>query len=291
LRQELPVLDQAVGRTSSKRGAKAEPAPAIASENIQQLLPGAVVPSRAQLSAYWKKVAPRALDYLGRRPLRLVRHVGGTTFFHQGPLPPVPEAVHRLRIEKRDGGEGTRLWVDSLDGLLGLLEIDVVELHPWGATVDDIERPDTLAFALEPGDGVDWKSVAETALQMRELLSAEDLDSWPKLTGSGVHVMVPVEPDLDWNEAHQYSREIAERLAATAPDRYVTTAARDKRQGRLLIDWQRNSRGNTALGAYSPRALAGFPIAAPIGWRELEKGIRPDAFTIVRPGSLRRARA
>jgi len=289
LRQELPALDQAVGRTSSKRGAKADPAPVVASENIQQRLPDAVVPSKAQLSAYWKKVAAKALDYLGRRPLRLVRHVGGTTFFHQGPLPPVPEAVHQLRIEKRDSSEGIRLWVDSLDGLLGLLEIDVVELHPWGATVDDIERPDSLAFALEPGDGIDWKFVAETALRMRELLSAEDLDSWPKLTGTGVHVMVPVEPDLDWNEAHQYSREIAERLAATAPDRYVTTAAHDKRGGRLFIDWLRNGRGSTALGTYSPRALGGFPIAAPVSWRELEKGIHPDAFTILRPGSSHRA--
>jgi bifunctional non-homologous end joining protein LigD len=216
-----------------------------------------------------------------------VRHVQGRTFFHYGPLPAVPEAVHQLRIEKREGGEAVRLWIDSLEGLLGLVEIDVVEIHPWGATIDDIERPDTLAFALEPTDTVDWKFVTETALAMRELLSAEGLDSWPKLTGTGVHVMVPVEPDLNWDEAHRYSKSIAERFAATAPERYVTESALAKRQGRLFINWLCNGRGSTAIGAYSPRALKGFPVVAPVNWRELKRGISPDAFTISRPPKQR----
>jgi bifunctional non-homologous end joining protein LigD len=115
------------------------------------------------------------------------------------------------------------------------------------------------------------------------------LDSWPKLTGTGVHVMVPVVPDLDWDEAHDYSRGIAEKLAATAPERYVTTAAPDQRLGRLYVNWLCNGRGSTAVGAYSPIARRGFPIAAPVSWRELQRGIRPDAYTIFRPPSRRGA--
>src|SRR5262249_10302075 len=140
------------------------------------LLPGAVVPTKAALTAYWKKAAKEALAYLGRRPLKLVRHVAGTTFFHKGPLPPVPPAVHQLHIERTTGGEGIRLWVDSLEGLLGLLEMGVIELHPWGATVDDIEHPDLLAFSLEPDEANGWTVVAEAALKMRDLLQAETLD-------------------------------------------------------------------------------------------------------------------
>ena len=86
-------------------------------ENILQLLPDAVVPTRDELAAYWCSVADRALDYFGRRPLKLVRSVHGTTFYHMGRLPR-PPAVHQLRIEKREGGEGTRVWIDDLDGLL-----------------------------------------------------------------------------------------------------------------------------------------------------------------------------
>jgi bifunctional non-homologous end joining protein LigD len=87
--------------------------------------------------------------------------------------------------------QGTRLWVDRLEGLLGLVSIGVVELHPWGATVDDIERSDTLVFDLDPGKGIEWAFVTETALNLREVLRAEGLDSWPKLTGGkGLHLMV-----------------------------------------------------------------------------------------------------
>src|SRR3954470_16429342 len=86
-------------------------------ENILQLLPDAVVPSKADLAAYWSRVWKKALPHLGHRPLKLVRHVHGTTFYHKGPLPKlIPPAVHQLRVEKREGGHGTRLWVDSLDG-------------------------------------------------------------------------------------------------------------------------------------------------------------------------------
>jgi bifunctional non-homologous end joining protein LigD len=281
-KKSAPHPELVEGRTAATPSTSSKPGTAVAPENIQRLVPDAVVPSRDALAAYWKKVAKEALGYLGRRPLKLVRHVSGTTFFHQGGLPPVPDAVHQLRIETRAGGEGVRLWVDSLEGLLGLLEIGVVELHPWGSTVDDLERPDTLVFALEPDGAVDWAFVGETALRMQDLLKVESLDSWPKLTGTGVHVMVPVVPDLDWAEAHGYSRSIAEKLAATAPDRYVTTAPRDKRQGRLYVNWLCNGRGSTALGAWSPVARKGFPIAAPVTWRELERGIAPDAYTLAR---------
>jgi bifunctional non-homologous end joining protein LigD len=99
-------------------------------ENILQLLPDADAPSKEELAAYWRKMAKCALPFLGRRPLKLVRHTRGTIFYHKGPLPPVPDAVHQLRIEKREGGQGIRVWVDSLAGFLGLVEMDVVEVHP-----------------------------------------------------------------------------------------------------------------------------------------------------------------
>jgi bifunctional non-homologous end joining protein LigD len=282
VRQDLPAA-KTVHRAPAAQKQKSKQAPRASPENIQQLLPDAVAPSKQELAAYWKKVAPDALAYLARRPLRLVRHVGGKIFYHRGAFPAVPKAVHQLPIEKRTGGEGIRLWVDDLEGLLGLVELDVVELHPWGSTVDDLERPDSLAFCLEPGQGIEWQFIVEAALQMRALLEAEGLDSWPKLSGTGVHVMAPIEPDLDWDEAHAYSKGLAERLAATAPDRYVTSAPLAKRQGRLFLNWLSNGRGTTAVGAYSPLALPGFPVAAPVGWRELERGVRPDAFTIQKP--------
>ncbi len=248
LRQNLPV-------------STAKPAKRSASRPVGETLPDAIVPPKARLAAYWKKVAKHALPVLGRRPLRLVRHENGVTFFHKGELPPLPDTVHQISIRNPDGGEEIWPWVDSLDGLLGLVEIGTVELHPWGATVDDIEHPDTLVFALE---GASPARVIEAALKLRDVLRGEELECWPMLTGDkGLHVVAPVEPDLDWQEMHAYSQAIAERVAG--------------------VNGCYNTRGATAIGAWSPRARPGFPVAAPASWPALQRGIAPDAFTLTRP--------
>jgi len=254
-------------------------------ENVLQLLPNAVVPSKEELARYWHTVAPEALKYIARRPLKLVRHTRGTTFYHKGPLPPLPNSVHQLRIVKREGGIGTRVWVDDFDGLLGLVAIGAVELHTWNSTIDDLEHPDVMVFDLDPGPGITFAFVTESAFALRELLKQEGLQSWPKLTGSkGVHIMVPLKDSpISHNEVHRYSRELAARLAATEPSRYTTSAAIGEREGHLFVDFLRNGRGTTAVAAYSPRTRPGFPIAAPTTWRALERGIRPNAFTIARP--------
>ena len=129
-------------------------------ENILQLLPDAVAPTKEELAAYWARVHKRALEYLGRRPLKLVRHVHGTTFYHKGLLPrDISSSVHQLHVQKREGGKGTRLWIDSLDGFLGLVAIGAVELHPWNANVKDVERADQLVIDLDPGEGVPWAAL------------------------------------------------------------------------------------------------------------------------------------
>ena len=99
-------------------------------ENILQLLPDAVVPSKDELAAYWHTVAQKALRYLARRPLKLVRHTRGTTFYHKEPPAAGPDSVHQLRIEKREGGDGVRVWIHCAEGFNRLVEMGVVEAHP-----------------------------------------------------------------------------------------------------------------------------------------------------------------
>jgi bifunctional non-homologous end joining protein LigD len=253
-------------------------------ENILQLLPDAVSPSKDELIRYWRKVGSRALHFLGRRPLKLVRHTHGTTFYHKGKLPPIPDSVHQFRIKKREGGEGVRVWVDDIDGLIGLVAMDAVELHPWAATVDDIERADRLVFDLDPGPGVAWEFLVETAFDLKRILDDEDFESWPKLTGGkGLHIMAPLERRVSHDKARVYCRSIVERLAAAKPDAYTTSAVPDRRTNRIFLDYLRNGRGTTAVGAYSPRARQGFPVAAPVTWNDIERGVRPDAYTLTRP--------
>jgi bifunctional non-homologous end joining protein LigD len=258
-------------------------------ENILQLLPDAVVPSKQQLAAYWTRVHKNALPHLAHRPLKLVRHVHGTTFYHKGPLPKdIPSAVRQLRIEKREGGQGTRLWVEDLDGFLGLVEIGAVELHPWNATVADFEHADRLVIDIDPGEGVAWEEVVETALRTRDLMKQEGFATWPKLTGGkGIHLMAPLEEPVTHDEAHRIARRIVSTIAAKGSDRYILSAQAERRD-RIFLDYLRNGRGTTAIGTYSPRVREGFPIAAPVSWARVEAGIRPDAYSMKSPFRARR---
>jgi bifunctional non-homologous end joining protein LigD len=257
-------------------------------ENILQLLPDAVVPTKDELAAYWTRVWKKALPHLGNRPLKLVRHVHGTTFYHKGPLPKdMPKAVHQLRIEKREGGQGTRLWVHDLQGFLGLVEIGAVELHPWNAKVEHFERADRIVVDLDPGEGVHWDAVVEAALRMRDLMKDAGFATWPKLTGGkGVHLMAPLVRPVAHDEAHRTAKRLVSALAERFPEDYILSA-QARRHGHIFLDYLRNGRGTTAIGAYSPRAREGFPIASPITWSRLESGIKPDAFTIMSPFRMR----
>jgi bifunctional non-homologous end joining protein LigD len=250
--------------------------------NIQRQLPDAVVPGKDELRDYWRKVAKSALKYLAGRPLTLVRHVDGITFFHTRRLPQMRAAVRAVHFEKREGGEGVRAYVTNVQGLLGLIDMDVVELHPWNAKVDDIEHPDQMVFDLDPGDDVPWDFVTATALSMRRMLQQEGFDPWPKATGGkGLHLMIPVAPLQTHDEVSATAKRLAAQFAKT-DSRYTVLASVARRRGKIFIDYLRNGRGQTAIGAFSPRARVNFPIAAPFSWTEVQRNLPSDAYTMHR---------
>lgn len=269
--------DLTAGREAPNRNAAARLA-----YSVQRQLPDAIVPGKDELRAYWRKAGKRALQYLAGRPLTLVRHVGGVTFFHTKRLPQLPAPVHSMHFEKREGGEGVRAYVTNVQGFLGLIDMDVVELHPWNDKVDDIEHPDQMVFDLDPGDNVPWQFVTATALSMRAMLQQKGLDAWPKGTGGkGLHVMVPIEPMQTHDEVSATAKRLAAQFAKT-DSRYTILSRVAGRRGKIFIDYLRNGRGQTAIGAFSPRARVNFPIAAPFSWTEVERGLPSDAYTMQR---------
>jgi bifunctional non-homologous end joining protein LigD len=221
------------------------------------------------------------MGYLARRPLTLVRHDKGRVFFHTSVIPPTLIQVHRLTVRKRKGGEGTRLWVDSVPGSVALVDAGVTELPPWCSTIDDLEHPDVMILDLDPGEGIDWKFVRVTALALRDFLKREEgLGSWPKGTGGkGLHIMIPLDGTRDHDEARNYARRIAAAFGKS--DRsYTLASGAANRRGKLFIDYLRNGRGQTGVGAFSLRARPGFPVAIPLTWKQVENGQRSDAVGI-----------
>ncbi len=249
------------------------------------LYPGEGI-TKLDLARYYAEICDWALPYLGHRPLSLVRcpnGQGGEQFFQKHAGASVPEAVRRIEID----GE-THLAVENLAGLVALVQIGVLEIHPWGSTAKKLETPDLVTFDLDPDVGLAWSQVTGAALEIREALAGLGLRSFAKTTGGkGLHVVVPLTPKLDWEAIKAFSKAVAEQIAAGNPQRYTTNQSKRARQGRIYIDYLRNGRGATAIGAYSTRARAGAPVATPVFWEEVETGVRPETFAVATvPGRL-----
>ena len=122
---------------------------------------------------------------------------------------------------------------------------------------------------------------AARAAQQRQRLRDLGLESFVKTTGGkGLHVVAPLVPEAGWDAVKGFAAAMAKAMAADAPDRYVATIAKAKRTGRILVDYLRNGRNNTAIAPYATRARAGAPVAMPLDWDELGPAIGPAHFTV-----------
>jgi bifunctional non-homologous end joining protein LigD len=124
-----------------------------------------------------------------------------------------------------------------------------------------------------------WSGAA--AFQLRRSFEALGLDSFALLSGGkGIHVVVPLAPEAEWDEVREFARSLCTALAQAAPDRFTVALPKPQRRGRIFLDFLRNQRTATAILPYSARARARMPVAAPVTWDELAEVGRADAFTI-----------
>jgi bifunctional non-homologous end joining protein LigD len=213
--------------------------------------------------------------------------VDGERFFQKHHKKGLPGALKGVPITENDGTKADYLMVEDAAGLVSVAQISGIEIHPWGARVGNIEHPERLIFDLDPDTALGFADVREAARDVRDLLKAADLESFPLVTGGkGIHVIVPLDGKQDWDTVKGFAHGVAEKLAATEPDRFVATMSKAKRRGRIFIDWLRNERGATAIAPYSPRAKPEASVATPVTWTELGRIEAANVFTI--PAVLQR---
>jgi bifunctional non-homologous end joining protein LigD len=208
---------------------------------------------------------------------------GSQRFFQKHATPGTPEAIRRvhLRADKTD-----YLAIDDLAGLVSLVQMGVLEIHPWGSRVDRPEKPDRMIFDLDPGPGVEWAAVIAAVRGIRTVLDELGLASFVKTTGGkGLHVVVPLDRRHSWDEVGAFSKAVAKRISAASPGRFTLSMAKAARQGRIYLDFLRNARGATAVAAYSTRAHDDATVSVPLAWEELSPHIGPDHFTVRNVGS------
>lgn len=248
--------------------------------------------TKEDLARYYERVASHMLPYVMHRPISMVRcprgvgaqgtgpHPGAAScFFHKHPGADFPGSFERVEIVESKG-PAAYLAITDADSLRALAQMGVLEIHTWGSTWPDIEHPDIVVFDLDPGEGVEWGAVADAARLVRDVLDGLDLKSFVKTTGgSGLHVCAPIVPENGWDDIKRFTRAIADGIAAFDPSRYVATMAKEKRKGRVFIDYLRNTRTATFIAPYSTRAHARPTVAVPIRWDELG-GVRSDTYDV-----------
>jgi len=240
--------------------------------------------TKADLAGYYARVAPWMLPWVAGRPLTLVRCPEGrerSCFFQRHAGRGAPEALVRVPLAEPRGAVRTYLALDSVDGLLALAQMGVLEIHVWNARIDRPEAPDQLVFDLDPGPSVPWSALVEAAQHVRRRLAELGLAGFVRTTGGkGLHVVTPLVRRHDWHEVKAFARAFAGELARAEPRRYTASAARAGREARIYIDYLRNARGASAIAAYSPRARAGAPVAVPLAWDELAGMPRPARLDV-----------
>jgi bifunctional non-homologous end joining protein LigD len=285
--------DPSAGRTRREDEGQTAPAPArgggVRFAGVRLSHPDRVLYpeegiTKLALAQYYERVKEWALPHLAHRALSLLRCPAGHhkhCFYQKHLSAGVPDVVGRVAIVEKSVS-GTYLVVEDLAGLVAMVQLGVLEIHPWGSTVDRLETPDRITFDFDPDEGLSWSAVTAAALEMRAALQRVGLESFVKTTGGkGLHVVVPVAPKLGWDRVKEFARWVAERFVAEYPERFTANPAKRARAGRIFIDYLRNGRGATAIGAYSPRARPGAPVATPLFWEEVERGVRPSEFTVL----------
>jgi len=239
--------------------------------------------TKLDLARYYQAVAKWVVPHLAHRPLTLVRCPGGQgkpCFYQKHLGKGAPETIGHIDITEDDETVAYPV-IEDLAGLIGLVQMNVIELHPSGAGVDKLDTPDRITFDLDPDEGLAWSRVTEAAVDIRQALQAIGLESFAKTTGGkGLHVVVPLQPKLGWDEVKAFTKWVADSFVAQSPDRFTANQAKRARRGRIYIDYLRNSRGATAIGAYSPRARPGATVSTLLFWEEVENGVRPVGFTV-----------
>ena len=258
------------------------------------LYPDQGITKRA-LAEYYDAVAEWMLPHVVNRPISLVRCPAGRAkkcFFQRHAGPGVPPQLGEVPVEGF-GEEEAFLYIKSVSGLMALVQMGVLEMHPWGSRVDNPMKPDRVIFDLDPGAGLAFADVVKAAKELRAFLEELDLVSFLKTTGGkGLHIIVPIARRYAWGDVKSLAKRVGELMTKQSPERYLTRISIAERRGKIFIDYLRNDPTSTAVGPYSTRAREGAPVATPISWDELTLKLDPKAFDIASvPKRLRKLKS
>jgi bifunctional non-homologous end joining protein LigD len=257
--------------SSSSSSSSSVPSSQLRVTHPERVIDESTGSTKLDLVRFYGLVAPLLLEHLKARPTSMVRAPNGVTgelFFQkhlEGKMPGV-----RLLDQALDPGHPPLMEVPNAQAVLSAAQMNVVEFHTWNATKSSIGKPDRMTFDLDPGEGVDWKAVQQATELVHGFLTQLGLTSFLKTSGGkGLHVVVPLKKQYDWDAVKSFSQAIVQHLARTLPQLFVAKSGPKNRVGKIFVDYLRNGFGATTVAAWSARARPGLGVSVPVGWDEL----------------------
>ena len=241
--------------------------------------------TKGDLLQYYADVAGALLPHIRNRAMVMKRYphgAAGDFFFMKRAPTPRPAWIEICRIDHGDGNVIDFPMIQDEAALMWVINLGCIDLNQWYATCDDVNRPDYLHFDLDPGAGAAFPRVIESALIVREALESLKMRSLAKTTGSkGMHIYVPIVRGPEQKQVWLFAKALAQELAARHPA-LMTAEYRVARRplGRVLVDYNQNRWGSTLASVYSPRPRPEATVSTPLTWKEVERGVRLEDFTI-----------
>jgi len=241
--------------------------------------------TKGDLLRYYADVSRVLLPHIGGRAMVMKRYphgAAGEFFFMKRAPTPRPDWIEICSIDHGSENIIDFPMIQDLASLMWVINLGCIDLNQWYARCDDVDRPDYLHFDLDPGVGATFDRVLQTALIVREALDSIKMPSLVKTTGSkGLHVYVPIVRGPVQKEVWTFAKVIAYELASRHPD-LITAEYRvsNRPRGRVLVDYNQNAWGRTLASIYSVRPRPEATVSTPVTWKEIERGIRIEDFTV-----------
>lgn len=238
--------------------------------------------TKMDIVMYYKKVAKRMLFYTEKRIISTIRApegIKGEIFFKKH-LDNKNNGVGSITIPSEKGKKEDYYFLKDISGIISEVQMNSFEFHIWGSRVPKVDEPDVFVFDLDPDEGMSLKKIREGVKDLKSILDEIGLVSFLKTSGGkGYHVVVPTHKLKTWENARDFSQNIAKLMEVKWPDKYTRNIRKETRKGKIFIDWIRNTKGATSVAPYSLRVREKPRISMPIKWSELDK-VKPDGITM-----------